>query len=307
MCIIAVKKSGIDLPPIETLKNCFSNNSDGAGLMYHKDKRVYIEKGFMTWTDFENRLERLKTEIDTKKEGIIFHFRIGTAGTNSKENCHPYTISNDYNVLHETNLTTDIGVAHNGILSEYNPTKDEEKNLNINDTQKFIANVLDYFKSKNGIDFVFNKKIRYMLSILLNGNKLAFLDRNNRTTIFGEFVEDTDGMLYSNETFMYNYSSYYYDKWYDKYNKYYDYFDKDFEKDYTNTKDSKKETKSIFDGVLDEDDYYSSKEYVLNNLEYWLNKNEIEEYKKIYNEDITLQNKYENVDDYIYDSLMGVI
>ena len=320
MCIIVAKKSGVEIPKMETLKRCFNNNSDGAGLMYHKNGTVFIEKGFMTWTDFEDRVNRLKREIDTTKEGIVFHFRIGTAGTNSKENCHPYMISSNYDKLHSTRLKTNIGVAHNGILHDYNPTKSEEEELNINDTQKFIAQVLTYFKKQHGTEFTMNKQVVDIISNLLGTSKLAFLDNDNRVSLIGAFVEE-NGVYYSNSTYSYDRYSY---------RTYYDYdYGYGWGKDLYDTKATKKEdtskvnTKSTEKSSTDNDmegevpnekepiiedydfDSIFTKEYVLNNLDLYLNPGEKEIYTELYNNSKDLKEKYRNAEDYIYDILMS--
>ena len=64
MCIIVSKKKGINLPGKEILKNCFDYNSDGSGLMFNDGTNVYIEKGFMTFNDFYNRLMELDKEYN---------------------------------------------------------------------------------------------------------------------------------------------------------------------------------------------------------------------------------------------------
>ena len=105
MCVIATKSKGINQINWEYLKNCFKHNNDGAGYMYTCQKLPYVQikKGFMKWGDFEKALK-----ADIKKYGLnnldlVLHFRIGTHGTNSKENTHPFKISNKISCLLEFN------------------------------------------------------------------------------------------------------------------------------------------------------------------------------------------------------------
>ena len=65
MCIIVAKPKGVDMPSNEIFRNCFIDNNDGAGLMYANPKTgmIEIEKGFMTWSSFETRLEELKSKL----------------------------------------------------------------------------------------------------------------------------------------------------------------------------------------------------------------------------------------------------
>ena len=59
MCIILHKPINIQLPDIQTLETCYNNNSDGAGFMYQHDKRVHIQKGFMTFSSLISTLNEL--------------------------------------------------------------------------------------------------------------------------------------------------------------------------------------------------------------------------------------------------------
>ena len=54
MCVIAIKKAGVDMPTHTKIQNMFKRNSDGAGFMYAVENEVVIEKGFMTLRDFNN-------------------------------------------------------------------------------------------------------------------------------------------------------------------------------------------------------------------------------------------------------------
>ena len=49
MCIIAIKKLGVEMPSEAIIKNMFQRNPDGAGIMWlDKDiNQVRIEKGIM--------------------------------------------------------------------------------------------------------------------------------------------------------------------------------------------------------------------------------------------------------------------
>ena len=136
MCIIVAKDKMTQLPKTEYLKNCFENNSDGAGFMYVDNGKVIIDKGYMTYSNFIKHYNKLcKKYNDFKNKSLVMHFRIGTAGANSQENTHPYPITNDKNTLHKRYYMTDLGMAHNGIISQYNPPLEDKT---INDTQNFI-------------------------------------------------------------------------------------------------------------------------------------------------------------------------
>ena len=71
MCIIVVKKAGIDMPDTETFERCFWSNPDGAGFMYADGKTVRIRKGFM---DFDSFMEAIGREIEEpKRTSVVMH------------------------------------------------------------------------------------------------------------------------------------------------------------------------------------------------------------------------------------------
>lgn len=209
MCIIVVKDKDKPLPKMEYLENCFDYNPDGAGFMYINHNRVIIDKGYMTFTSFKKRYDKLCKKFNNFKDlPLIMHFRIGTSSQNSKENTHPYPISDDKRDLHKTYLKTSLGIAHNGIIHEYNPSKKER---DVNDTQKFIMEYL-YPLYKNWSTFYKNEHIRKGIE-LITDSKFAFLDKYGKIKLVGDFEEDEDGIKYSNgnyKTNWYSLSRYYY-------------------------------------------------------------------------------------------------
>lgn len=194
MCIIAVKPIGEELMERRILENCFNYNSDGAGLMYNLDGKVYIEKGYMNFKNFYNRLLELDKEIGLKDRGLVMHFRITTSGGTSAQNCHPFSISNDERVLKALNVTTDVGVAHNGIIPGYVP-----KGGTLSDTQLFIKDYLYYIKEENE-NFLTNPSLLFAIEKTVQ-SKLCFLDGEGNITTVGKFISE-DNYLFSNETYL---------------------------------------------------------------------------------------------------------
>lgn len=254
MCIIAIKKIGVDLPKESVFKNCFYNNSDGAGFMYNKDGKVHIRKGFMNYKDFDMALKDALKEIkDVKNTGMVFHFRITTQGGTKPQNCHPFPISNRDIDLQATQFDTDLGIAHNGIIDltsgynysryDYTLKKYIKRDTHLSDTQLFIRDYLygiyqlnnRFYDSEDGLDLIER----------LIDSKMCFLNADGEIKTVGVFNEK-NGMLYSNYT--YSYSSYrrggtylYADAdWYDDYSFGYDAY-KDYRK--STKKDEKSEDK----------------------------------------------------------------
>ncbi|MBQ3037725.1 MAG: hypothetical protein IJD30_00955 [Clostridia bacterium] len=192
MCIIAIKKKNVLLPDENIFETMFKNNSDGAGFMYNLNGRVIIQKGYMTYDDFKNALNRLKGSIDVYHTAIVFHFRIATHGSVCKGLCHPFPLSDKISILEHEYSSCKLGIVHNGIISSVKPRK------GVSDTMEYIVSKL-YTRAKQHPDFYKSKKIR---KTILNeiDSKMAFLDGNGDVYTVGNFIED-NGILYSNESY----------------------------------------------------------------------------------------------------------
>lgn len=200
MCIIVAKPKGASMPERETLRTCFTNNSNGAGIMWNLKGKVHIRKGFMEWDPFNAFLEELSTQINLKDTGVVCHFRITTHGKTSPQNCHPFPISNRIRDLKKLSLMTDVGCAHNGII----PIKTIH---NLSDTQTYILKRL-YNIQKAHPRFLESKRIMSQIKKEI-GSKMAFLTSDGNIYTIGKFVEQ-EGVLYSNksfeERFLYSYN-----------------------------------------------------------------------------------------------------
>ena len=225
MCIIVVKDKLHNLPREDYLKNCFDNNSDGAGFMYVDNGKVIIDKGYMEYKHFIKHYKKLCAKYNNfENKSLVMHFRIGTAGANSQENTHPYPITTNKDILHKRYYETDLGMAHNGIISQYNPPQEDKT---INDTQNFIIKYVAPLY-KNYKDFYKNTYIMDGLEDITS-SKLAFLDKYDNIYLVGDFVSDTDGIKYSNSNYLpytkYYTSNYYGTNYKDRYYDYYKYYD----------------------------------------------------------------------------------
>ena len=247
MCIIVSKEKGVELPSKDILEQCFFANPDGAGLMYVKKGKVNIVKGFMTFDSFYEYLMKLDKLYDLKQKALVMHFRISTQGNVDAGNCHPFPITSSKKMLRSTICKTDVGMAHNGIISTYSYKKGE-----LNDTQLFIQHCVSAVHDLDK-EFYKNDKVMHMLEDIA-GSKLCFLDSEENIHYVGNFVEE-NGVKYSNTTYKayYSYPKYYN---YDCYSDY-DYYDFGELEDKTNKR--KKQTFDEFDQLpltKDEFDYF---------------------------------------------------
>ena len=185
MCLIAVKKSGANLPKDEHLVEAEIRNRDGIGVAYWKPgtSEVVIKK------DFKNSLALivwLKTNI--KQEDVcIIHFRLATHGLIDMGNRHPFPITKNTELLRQTNLVCQSAMAHNGVIDGYESKK-------FSDTQKFVLDILSDEAVKNNLD---NAAVRKLLCGFLGGDRLVILKNDGTIYYFGNWVSEGD-IFYSN-------------------------------------------------------------------------------------------------------------
>ena len=214
MCVIVAKKMGIELPSKKILENCFDINPDGAGLMYvNENKKIVIEKGFMTFEAFYKKLMELDKKYDLKKKALVMHFRITTQGGTSPENCHPFPITDDEKKLKATYLEcNDVAFAHNGIISLYSMRDDKGMSDTMLLSKELLYPLFNYNKK-----FYKQEHNQELIEEIIGTDKIAFLDNEEKIITIGEFKED-EGVLYSNLNHKKNYNYYNYN-----YNDYYNY------------------------------------------------------------------------------------
>lgn len=192
MCIICAKPANTAFPEAETIRNMWTANSDGAGLMFTKDGKVVIRKGFMKLTDFEAELARLREEINLYETPVVMHFRITTHGGTKASNTHPFPITDSVRRLQQLRSVSTVGVAHNGII----PISPRS---GISDTMEYIATQLaplsralpDWYHSEPALELVKNAL----------HSKLAVLTSDGEIITIGDFTED-GGVLYSNSSYL---------------------------------------------------------------------------------------------------------
>lgn len=113
MCVIIHKPVGVQLPNEAVLSLCWSANPDGAGLSYYRPDAPFVgvQKGYMTWAEFEKALPALKIEDD-----VVLHFRVATSGGVNPQMTHPFIVSQQKSMLCCTKGVSRFVMAHNGVL-----------------------------------------------------------------------------------------------------------------------------------------------------------------------------------------------
>ena len=191
MCVIAYKPLNVAFPEEKILQNCFENNSDGAGFMYSYQGEVHIKKGYETFKGFMNALNASRA-ITGDKVPYVMHFRIATQGY-EKTMTHPFPLSSKMNNLKRLKTKCNIGIAHNGILDI---TSDGAKTYS--DTMKFITDYLSLII--RGYDWYEDKRTCKLIEKLIEGSRLAILDKNDHCELMGKGWEEDKGVYYSNHS-----------------------------------------------------------------------------------------------------------
>lgn len=179
MCIAIVKLPGINFPSKKTLKICWYNNPDGAGILFQQGNKVVVDKGHMTFKNFWKAFQSHKL---TKNDFVALHFRYATSGGFTPEKTHPFPISAREKELNKTKFKSDFALLHNGVLGE------GEKNLS--DTQVFIRDIVSNVKP-----YLNDIKIQKMLENLSVGSRLAIF-HNGNYFLTGNWI-DENGLLFS--------------------------------------------------------------------------------------------------------------
>ncbi len=216
MCIIIAKKEGVEFNMDTITKSivcAIKRNNDGAGFAIKrknpedKKRNIFISKGYMKPNPLE-LLESIQYQDIKKEDELIIHLRFTTSGGVSKDNCHPFGIPDKENKglidVHNHNINFPV-VAHNGTFYDFVTDKTivgwnnyyadiKEKS----DSYKFVEELLvnknllrTFVERENKNDFFFD-------SYILN-NKLSFLFPDRKMLLIGDFIEESDGMMYSNE------------------------------------------------------------------------------------------------------------
>lgn len=190
MCIIISKKSGINFPSDDIIKNCFENNDDGAGIMFKRfnEKAVSIVKGIMRLTELQDTLKELNLDI---KDSVVYHFRLATHGGKSQGNTHPFPITSNFAKMKELIQVTDLAMVHNGVI----PIKTSQEDCS--DTMEFIRSYVSEWKKKGSI---FSKKSIEVMKNETGSSKYAFLDKKGTITLVGKgWINDkASGLMFSN-------------------------------------------------------------------------------------------------------------
>jgi hypothetical protein len=191
MCIIVYKPKGVSFPEMETLRECFFNNQDGAGFMYRlPDGQIRIDKGFMDYPELVVGLSEIP--FDLNDLDLAIHFRMATHGKVNMANTHPFPVSNNPKDLKATGFVAHAALVHNGVIGFCTDKKNVKDPLS--DTMVFTKDILSAIPAKQ----YRTKAIRKLIE-KATGSKFVIMTRDDSIMI-GDFIEDK-GIFYSNSSY----------------------------------------------------------------------------------------------------------
>lgn len=189
MCIAIYKPKNV-LIFEDTLKQCWETNPHGAGFMYPNKGKLIINKGHMTYEEFQTAFE------PHKDKACVLHFRIATHGETNQANTHPFQV------------TEKLGLVHNGIINHVAC----DINKTMSDTWHFVEKYV-----KPLAKLWRTEAIRGLYEEYIGYSKLIMMDGAGNVEIIKENLGIWDsGCWFSNTT----YKAYQYSPRYQKPKKY---------------------------------------------------------------------------------------
>jgi hypothetical protein len=168
MCLLITQTKQSPKLSSEWLKDFYSYNSDGVGVMRAENNELIVEKILPVsadeFVDFYNS--------HIYGYDCAFHLRMKTHGNIDLENCHPYE------VLKKSEHGIDLWLMHNGILHT-----DNKADISKSDTWHYIR---DYLRPmlENNPSFAFTPAFNDVISDHIgNSNKFVLLDNLGRMTV----------------------------------------------------------------------------------------------------------------------------
>tara|TARA_Y100000356_G_scaffold94387_1_gene79771 strand:- start:2701 stop:3483 length:783 start_codon:yes stop_codon:yes gene_type:complete len=163
----------------DRLRNGFNRNPHGSGIAYSKNGKVFIKKGFFSFSEFYKAYKSIG-----EKHAMLIHFRWATKGGKTKENCHPFKLNQKHAMVH--NGTIDRVLCKN----------------NGSDSSNFAHRILAPIIKENP-SFIYSKAGKKMINLAIGQSKVAVIDGSGEAVIFNEQKGHWDeGCWFSNDSYM---------------------------------------------------------------------------------------------------------
>ena len=197
MCVIVVSKAGVDAPDEQKLKNMWDKNPHGAGILVDNGEKIKYTKGYMTWEDFKQGLEKYKSEFNLKDVVFATHFRITTHGKTDKFTTHPFLLSPRYEDLRKTEYEGKTPVMmHNGTITGFGGLLDK----NSSDTQDYAATIGYSMLRKSKSGRKPNKAMQKAVEKTISSSRMVSFYGDKEPIFMGNWHEDGELMV-SNKSY----------------------------------------------------------------------------------------------------------
>lgn len=185
---MAYRPSGKSIPT-RYIRNSYSNNHDGFGIMWAQDGRVHSTQGMFNSLEINDLLEK------NNDKDYAIHFRYSTGGSVSSINTHPFKVLD----FREDGM--DLWMMHNGVLTDVKNIPEGRS-----DTYQFVEGFLKPILSKGRGELVFDPNFKTLVErSIRTWNKLLFMAGDGRVSIFNQNRgHEKDGVWYSNTYSLYS-------------------------------------------------------------------------------------------------------
>lgn len=191
MCLLIHQPNGVTFSRKE-LRDFYQHNPDGFGIAYGDGDTLHL----LRLVGSEKEILAAYDQHGAGRECVI-HFRMATHGAKDIDNAHPY------------NVTPEIVIAHNGVLSCGNPAQPH-----MSDTWHLIEYVIRPI-AETSPDLLFCPTWGKVIGNLIGpSNKLAIVHRDGRVALVNEASGTTHKGAWLSNTYAWSSPDQYAGRWY---------------------------------------------------------------------------------------------
>tara|TARA_R100000458_G_C8278175_1_gene254061 strand:- start:8191 stop:8904 length:714 start_codon:yes stop_codon:yes gene_type:complete len=150
MCLIITKTSNGKVCWASADRSALSN-PNGYGVAYAEDGEAKFLKS-MKWSD----VRRKAKELESNGAPFIIHQRLATHGASTKENCHPFTLSDHGLVMAHNGIISSLhvpaGMSDSRVLAKYLNDSMPEGFLTDEDSREHVTELMEGYSKLSFID-----------------------------------------------------------------------------------------------------------------------------------------------------------
>lgn len=179
MCIAIYQPADTEDLSKETLKTCWKNNQDSMGFMYAENGHIETYRTLKRFSKFVKQYRRVRE----KGVDMVLHFRIGTHGDDTIDNCHPFKVNKH------------LYFVHNGIIDATTPGPKDSRS----DTRIFNDRILKKLPN----NWLEKECFVELVAEYIGYSKLVFMDSEGDVSLINPELGEWDkqGIWYSNDSY----------------------------------------------------------------------------------------------------------